>query len=224
MRHIQQAENLMPDVVFSFEVARVDNCILLDYLTFEAMHEEPENGSTHRNIQIDNNSTEDVQHFPMPGGSGKYKDEGDKIDNRDSIPTTSRRQQAATELVTFNLGSSNVDGYADEDVDDVDGDGEEEASQANDGSTPNMEDWGYSKFDLGTSVLDRWVGRDGDDMDVDEEEEPLQADDRSTLKVEDCVHSTREWDDCTVHFKLVKFDNGWGNATASDVSEVKTVL
>jgi len=42
------------------------------------------------------------------------------------------------------LGPSDVDGYQGEDGDDVDADEEEEASQANDGSTQNVEDWGHS--------------------------------------------------------------------------------
>jgi len=42
--------------------------------------------------------------------------------------------------------------------------------------------------------------------------------------VEDREQSTRECEDCTVYFRPVKYDNGEANATASDVSEAKTVL
>ena len=42
------------------------------------------------------------------------------------------------------LGPSDVDGYEGEDRDDADADEEEETSQANDGSTQNVEDWGQS--------------------------------------------------------------------------------
>ena len=44
-----------------------------------------------------------------------------------------------TELETFDLGISYVDGYEGEDGDDAYADKEEEASQADDGSTQNVE-------------------------------------------------------------------------------------
>ena len=136
-RQIQQAENPTPAVVISVEAARVDNAILLDYLTSEVALEEPEIGSTDSNIPIDNNCTDDELHFGMPGGSGDFEDEGDESD---AIPTASRRRRAATELERFDLGTSDVDGYEGEDGDDADADEEEEASQADDGSTQNVED------------------------------------------------------------------------------------
>jgi len=82
------------------------------------------------------------------------------------------------------------------------------------------------RFDLGTSDVDRYEGEDGDaaDVDADEEEEPSQADNGSTQNVEDWGHSTRECEDWTVYFRHIKYDNGEANATASDVSEAKTVL
>jgi hypothetical protein len=134
-RQIQQAENPTPAVVISVEAARVDNTILLDYLTSEVAIEEPEIGCTDPNIPIHNNCTDDELHFGMPGGSGDFDDEGDKYD---AIPTTSRRRRAATEHERFDLGTSDVDGYAGEDGDDAVE--EEEASPANDGSTQNVED------------------------------------------------------------------------------------
>jgi len=67
-RQIQQAENPTPAVGVSVEAARVDNAILLDYLTSEVALEEPEIGSTDPNIPIDNNCTDDEPHFGMPGG------------------------------------------------------------------------------------------------------------------------------------------------------------
>jgi len=42
------------------------------------------------------------------------------------------------------LGPSDVDWYEGEDGDDADADEEEEALQADDGSTHNVEDWGHS--------------------------------------------------------------------------------
>jgi len=42
------------------------------------------------------------------------------------------------------LGTGNVDGYESEDGDDADVDEEEEASQADHGSTQNVDDWGHS--------------------------------------------------------------------------------
>jgi len=64
----------------------------------------------------------------------------------------------------------------------------------------------------------------GDDADADEEEEASLADDGLTQNVEDCRHSTRECEDWTVYFRPVKYNNGEANATASDVSEAKSVL
>jgi hypothetical protein len=131
---IQQAENPTPAVVISVEAAHVDNAILLDYLTSEVAIEEPEIGSTDPNIPIDIDCTDDELHFGMPGGSGNFEDEGDECD---AIPTASWRRRAATELERFVLGTSDVDGCEGEDGDDADE--EKEASQADDGSTQNVE-------------------------------------------------------------------------------------
>jgi hypothetical protein len=129
-------------VVISTEAANVDNAILLDYLSSEMALEELEIRSTDPNIPIDNNCTDDELHFGMPVGSGDYKDEGEESDKHDAICTASRRRRPATELETFDLGSSDVDRYEGKDSDDADGDAdeEEEASQADDGSTRNVED------------------------------------------------------------------------------------
>jgi len=178
-RHIQQAENPTPAVVISSEAARVDNAILLDYLTSEVALQEAEIRSTDPNIPIDNNCTDYKLHFGMPGGSRVYEDEGDETGDRDDIPTASRRQRPTTELERFDLETSDVDGY---------------------------------------------LSKDGDDADADEEEQASQADDGSTQNVEDSVHSTRECEDWTVYFRPVKWDNGKAYATASEVSEAKTVL
>jgi len=137
---IQQVENPMPAVVISVEAPRVENAILLDYLTSEVALEEPEIGSTDPNIPIDNNSPDDKLHFGMPGGSSDYEPEGDDSDVRDAIPTASRRRRPATELERFALGTTDVDGYGGEDGDNAYADEEEEASQADDGSTQNVED------------------------------------------------------------------------------------
>jgi hypothetical protein len=80
------------------------------------------------------------------------------------------------------------------------------------------------RFDLGTSDVEGYEGEDDDDADADEEEHASQADDGSMQNVEDCWHSTRECEDWTVYFKLVKYDKGGANATPSDVCEAKTVL
>jgi len=73
-------------------------------------------------------------------------------------------------------------------------------------------------------VLENVKIRHGNDEDTDEEEATLQADDRSTQNVEDGGHSTGECEDWIVYFRPVKYDNGEANATASDVSQAKTVL
>jgi len=138
-RQIQQAENPTPAAVISTGAARVDNAILLDYLNFEVALEEPEIGRTDPNIPINNNCTDDELHFGMPGGCDDYDNEGDEIDESDAIPTTCRRRGATTELVRFDLGTSDVDGYEGDDGDDADADEEEEASQADDGLTQTLE-------------------------------------------------------------------------------------
>jgi len=72
------------------KAARVDNVSLLEYLTSEVVLEKPEIGSTDPNIPIDNNCMDDKLHSWMPGGSGDYHDKGDKSDECDAIPTTSK--------------------------------------------------------------------------------------------------------------------------------------
>jgi len=139
-RQIQQAENPTAAAVIGVDAARVDNAILLDDLTSEVALEEPEIGSSNPNIPIDNNCTDDEFRFGMPGGSAVYKDEGYQSAVRDTIPTASRRRRPVTELKRFDLGSSDGDGYEGEDGDDAYADEEEEASQADDGSTQNVED------------------------------------------------------------------------------------
>jgi hypothetical protein len=136
-RQIQQAENPAPAVVISVEAVRVDNPILVDYLTSEVALEEPTIGSTDSNILIDNTWTDVELHFWMPGGSGDFEDEGDESD---AIPTTSRRPRAATGLQRCDLGTSDVDGYEGKDGDDADADEEEAAWQAEDGSMQDVED------------------------------------------------------------------------------------
>jgi hypothetical protein len=78
----------------------------------------------------------------MAGGSGDYQDEGDESDERDTIPTTSRRRWHATELETFDLVTSYVHRYEGEDGDnaDADVDHDPEVTQADDGSMYNIED------------------------------------------------------------------------------------
>jgi len=125
-------------------------------------------------------------------------------------------------LERFDLGTSDVDRYEGKDADNADADEEEEASHADDGSMRNIEDRGHSRFDLGSSSVDWYEGEDGDD--ADEEVEASHANDKSTQNVRDWGHSTRDCEDWTVYYKPVKYDNGEANATASDVSEAKTVL
>jgi hypothetical protein len=76
----------------------------------------------------------------MPGASGDYEDECDDSDMCDAIPTASWQRRPATELERFNLGTSDVDGYEGQDGADSVPDEEDEASQADDGSTQNVED------------------------------------------------------------------------------------
>jgi len=80
------------------------------------------------------------------------------------------------------------------------------------------------RFDLGTRDVDRYEPNDGDNGDAGEKEEVLQPNDWLMLTLEDWGYSTRECEDCTVHFRPLKYDNGEANETASDLSEAKTVL
>jgi hypothetical protein len=136
-RQIQQAENPTPAVVISMEAAHVDNAILLDYLNSEVALEEPEIGSIDSNIKIANNCTDDELYFGMAGGSRDIEDERDESD---AIPTASQRRRAPTELERFDVRTSDVDGYEVEDRDDAYAHEEEQPSQAEDGSTQNVED------------------------------------------------------------------------------------
>jgi hypothetical protein len=139
-RQIQQLENPTPAVVISMEAVSVHNSILLDFLTSEVALEEHDINSTDPDIHNDNNSTDDVPDFGMPGGSGNYKHEADKSDEHDAIPTTSRRCRAATELKRIDLATSHVDRYESKDGNNADADEEEETLQADDESTQNVED------------------------------------------------------------------------------------
>jgi len=143
-RQIQQAENPMPAMLISMEAVCVANAILLDYLTSEVALEEPEIRSTDPNIPIDNNCIDDKLHFGLPVGSGEYEDEGDKSDKRVAIPTASQRWWAMTELVRFDQGTSAGDGYEGNHGDNAAEHEEEEASQADNQSTRNLDDWKYS--------------------------------------------------------------------------------
>jgi len=79
------------------------------------------------------------------------------------------------------------------------------------------------RTDLGTSDVDGYECEDGDNAVTDADEAALQADDGSTQNVEDWGRSTTECEDWTVYFRHVKYVNGEAKATASDVSEAKTI-
>jgi hypothetical protein len=104
----------------------------------------------------------------MPGGSGNCEDEGDYSGDRDAIPTTSHRRQPATELDWFDLGTSHVDAYEGMDGDNADANEKEEALQADDGSTPNVEYSAISRRNLATTDTDGYECKHGDDTDADE--------------------------------------------------------
>jgi len=80
------------------------------------------------------------------------------------------------------------------------------------------------RLDVGTGDVNAYEGDNGNDADTDDEEEASQAIDGSMQNMEDSGHSTRECEDWTVYFRPAYYDNGEPNATASDVSEAKTVL
>jgi len=121
-RQIQQAEIPMPAEVISMEAARGDNAMLREYLTSEVALEEPEIGSTDPTIPTENTWTDERLHFGMPGGRVDYEDQGDESDEHDAIPTASWRRRPATELETYDQGSSDVDEYESDDGGDADWD------------------------------------------------------------------------------------------------------
>jgi len=217
---IQQAENPTAAMMISVEAARVDHTIVLEYLTSKVALEEPEIGRTDTDILIYNNCTDDELHCGMPGCRRDLEQEGDESDEHYAIPTPRRWWQATTGLERFDLGTSDVVWYEGQNGNDPGVDQVEEALQADNGSSRNVEDWGYSKFDLVTSNVDRYEGEDGNV--VVEEEEALQAVNRSTQNVDDCGHSTRQCEDWTVYFRPVRYDHTEANAMASDVSVAKT--
>jgi len=106
----------------------------------------------------------------MPRGSVDYEDTDDESDVRDAIRTAIRPRWPTTELDRLVLAPCHVDRYEGKDGDNADADVEEEASQANDGSTQHVENRGHSRFDLGTSHVDGYECEHGDDADADEEE------------------------------------------------------
>jgi len=138
---IRQVKNPTPAMVLSMEAVCVDNAILLGSLTSEVALEEPEIRSAHPNISIDNNCTDDELHFRMPGGSMNQRDEGDENNEGAAILSASRPRQGATELRKLDLGTSDVDRY---EGDDADADEETAASEADDGSMQDLEEWGHS--------------------------------------------------------------------------------
>jgi len=217
-------ENPTPAVVISVEAAHVDNPILPDYLTSEVALQAPVIRRTDPHILIDNNCNDDKLQFGMPGGSGDYEDDANECDEVDAIPTARRQPRPAIELQRFYLETSDVDGYQGDNGDDRDPGEEEEASQSDDVSTQNVEDWGHSRFDLGTSDVYGYEGKDGEDADKNDEEEASQADDGSTQNVADWGHTTRECEDWTLYFSQVKYGKEEATATASTVSGAKTVL
>jgi len=151
-RQIQKAENPTAAEVIITEAARVDNAILLDNLSSEVALEEPEIGGNDPNIPMDSNRTDDELHLGMPGGCRDYNEQGDEIDESDGIHFASGRRWATSELERFNLGTSDVDRYEGNDGDNADEDKGEEASQADDGSTQNLENRGHSTRDWRNST------------------------------------------------------------------------
>jgi len=107
-------------MVISVEAVRVDNAVLLDYLTSEVAVEGPKIGSTDPNVLIDHSCTDDRLHFWMPGGSGDCDHEGNESNERNAIPSTNWWRWTVTELKRFHLRTSDVDGYECDDGDNAD--------------------------------------------------------------------------------------------------------
>jgi hypothetical protein len=75
----------------------------------------------------------------MPWCHRDNEDEGDESHDRDAIPIISRLHRPPSGLERLDLGTSYVDGYEGEDGNDGDVAEEEDALQADDGSTQNVE-------------------------------------------------------------------------------------
>ena len=88
---------------------------------------------------------------------------------------------------------------------------------------PMMDQLRMWRTDLGTSGVNRYEWKDCDNAGTDAEAEASQADDGSMQNVEDWGRSTRGCEDWTVYFRHVKYGNGEANATASNISEAKTI-
>ena len=84
----------------------------------------------------------------------------------------------------FDLGPCDVDRYEGKNGDDANAAEEEEPSQADDESMPNIEDSGHSRFALQTSNIAGYEGEDANYAD-EEEEDASQTDDGSTQNVKD---------------------------------------
>jgi hypothetical protein len=89
------------------------------------------------------------------------------------------RAKTVTELERFELWTGDVKGYEIKDGINEDEDEEEQVSQANNGSTPNVEDWGHTRFEMRTNDENGCECKYGDDADGENEEWASQANDRS---------------------------------------------
>jgi hypothetical protein len=132
-RQIEQAENPIPAVLHSVQAVLVDNAIFLDCLVSEVVLEDHEIGSTDAHIQIGNNCTDDERHLRMPADREEYDDAGIQTIEDNAIPTM-------IELMRFDLGTSDVDGYEGINRNSPDKAREEDTLQTNAGSTLNGED------------------------------------------------------------------------------------
>jgi hypothetical protein len=132
--------------------------------------EKPEIWRNDPNIPIENNCLDDELHVGIPGGSGDYEEEGEESNYRNAIRNHSRWWLPVTELERFNLGTSDADWDQGKVGDDGDANVEAQGSQANDGSTQNVEEWGHSRCDIGTRDVDGYEGEDGNDAHNEEEE------------------------------------------------------
>lgn len=79
----------------------------------------------------------------------------------------------------------------------MESDEEEAASQADDGCTQNVGDWGQCWDNQRTSDVDGYESADGNDADADVHQavKLLQVDDVSTQNVADWPYSTSDGDD-----------------------------
>jgi hypothetical protein len=138
------------------EAVHVDNTKLLHFKSSEVILVEPEIWWIDCDITVETDWTDNNLPFQHPGGSsGCYGTANDNTNLQVAMPTASWPGWASTELGRFDMWTNNDDGFDDQDGEVVDADMMDNASQANDGSFQDADNWGHRSFEQPTSDIDR---------------------------------------------------------------------